>query len=296
MTEAKEEKFIDPRRTRVIIALVALYITWSTTYLGIKFALESFPPFLLAGLRYFLVGLVMFVYLRLKGHPAPKRSEWGGATIVGGLLLLVGNGGVSYAQQWVPTGIAALVLGSTPIWTVLFSGIWNEWPRRMEWAGLVVAFSGLLILNTGAELRSYPAAAAALVAAVAAWSFGSAWSKRLSLPHGLMAGAAQMVAGGALLLLTSALLGERMQAAPSFRSVAALLYLAVFGSLVGYTAYVYLLKHVRPSLATSYAYVNPVIAVMLGIWLVGERLSGAEVVSMAAILSGVVLVMLGQRK
>ncbi len=296
MTEAKDtQKFTDPRRTRVVVALLALYITWSTTYLGIKFALESFPPFLLAGLRYFSVGLVMFLYLRIKGHPAPNRSQWGGASVVGGLLLLVGNGGVSYAQQWVPTGIAALVVGSTPIWTVLFAGIWKEWPRRLEWAGLAVAFGGLLVLNSGGELRAYPAAAAALVAAVAAWSLGSAWSKRLSLPHGLMAGAAQMLAGGSLLLLTSALLGERMEAAPSLRSLAALLYLAVFGSLVGYSAYVYLLKHVRPSLATSYAYVNPVIAVLLGIWLVGERLNGAEVAAMAAILSGVVLVVLGQR-
>lgn len=283
-------------RTRVLIALFALYLTWSTTYLGIKFALESFPPFFLSGMRYFLVGLALFVYLRIKGHPAPVGKQWGGATLVGGLLLLGGNGGVTYAQQWVTTGIAALVVGSTPIWTVLFSGIWNEWPRRLEWAGMAVAFGGILLLNAGGELRAHPAAAGVLVAAVASWSLGSAWSRRLTLPHGLMAGAAQMLAGGALLLLTSLLLGERMQAAPSFRSLAALLYLAVFGSLVGYSAYVYLLKNVRPSLATSYAYVNPVIAVLLGIWLVGERLTGPEVTAMAAILSGVVLVVMGQKK
>lgn len=286
----------DPRRTRVIIALFALYTTWSTTYLAIKFALESFPPFFMAGLRYFLVGLVLFVYLRFRGHPAPSRTQWLGTTAVGGLLLLFGNGGVSYAQQWVSTGIAAMVVGSTPIWTVLFSGIWSEWPRRLEWAGLAVAFSGLMILNLGGELAAYPAAAAALVVAVASWSFGSAWSKRLSLPRGLMAGATQMLAGGGLLLCTSFAFGERIPAAPSGRSIAALLYLSVFGSLVGYSAYIYLLKHVRASLATSYAYVNPVIAVLLGIWLAGERLSGPEGAAMAAILSGVVLVVMAQRK
>ena len=286
----------DPRRTRVIIALLALYTTWSTTYLAIKFALESFPPFLMAGLRYSLVGIVLFAYLRLRGHPAPDRRQWMGTTAVGGLLLLFGNGGVSYAQQWVSTGIAAMVVGSTPIWTVLFSGIWGEWPRRLEWAGLAVAFSGLLVLNIGGELGAYPAAAAALVIAVAAWSFGSAWSRKLSLPHGLMAGATQMLAGGVLLLCASLAFGERMQTVPSGRSIAALLYLSVFGSLVGYSAYIYLLKNVRASLATSYAYVNPVIAVLLGIWLAGERLTGPEALAMAAILAGVVLVVMAQRK
>lgn len=286
----------DPGRIRVIVALLALYTTWSTTYLAIKFALESFPPFLMAGLRYFLVGIVLFAYLRFRGHPAPDRTQWLGTTAVGGLLLLVGNGGVSYAQQWVSTGIAAMVVGSTPIWTVLFSGIWSEWPRRLEWAGLAIAFSGLLVLNVGGELGAYPAAAAALVLAVASWSFGSAWSKRLSLPQGLMAGATQMLAGGALLLCASLVFGEPVPTAPSGRSIAALLYLSVFGSLVGYSAYIYLLKHVRASLATSYAYVNPVIAVLLGIWLAGERLSGPEAVAMSAILSGVVLVVMAQRK
>lgn len=286
----------DPRRTRVIVALLALYTTWSTTYLAIKFALESFPPFFLAGLRYFLVGIVLFVYLRFKGHPAPDRRQWLGTVAVGGLLLLVGNGGVTYAQQWVSTGIAAMVVGSTPIWTVLFSGIWSEWPRRLEWAGLAVAFSGLLVLNLGGELSANPAAAAALVVAVAAWSFGSAWSKRLSLPQGLMAGATQMLTGGSLLLCASLVFGEPMPAAPSGRSIAALLYLSVFGSLVGFSAYIYLLKNVRASLATSYAYVNPVIAVLLGMWLANERLSGPEVTAMAAILAGVVLVVMAQRK
>jgi drug/metabolite transporter (DMT)-like permease len=242
------------------------------------------------------VGIVLFAYLRFRGHPAPDRTQWLGTTAVGGLLLLVGNGGVSYAQQWVSTGIAAMVVGSTPIWTVLFSGIWSEWPRRLEWAGLAIAFSGLLVLNVGGELGAYPAAAAALVLAVASWSFGSAWSKRLSLPQGLMAGATQMLAGGALLLCASLVFGEPVPTAPSGRSIAALLYLSVFGSLVGYSAYIYLLKHVRASLATSYAYVNPVIAVLLGIWLAGERLSGPEAVAMSAILSGVVLVVMAQRK
>jgi drug/metabolite transporter (DMT)-like permease len=278
------------------MALFALYTTWSTTYLAIKFALESFPPFFLAGLRYFVVGLVLFLYLRFKGHPAPTRSQWAGTAAAGGLLLVGGNGGVSYAQQWVPTGIAAMVVGSTPIWTVLFSGLWKEWPQPLEWAGLAIAFSGLLLLNAGGELRAYPLAAAALVAAVASWSFGSAWSRRLSLPHGLIAGASQMLVGGGLLLLASALAGEHMSAAPSLRSISALLYLSIFGSLVGYSAYVYLLKNVRASLATSYAYVNPVIAVLLGIWLAGERLGGTEAIAMSAILAGVVLVLMAQRK
>jgi drug/metabolite transporter (DMT)-like permease len=283
-------------RIKILIALFALYTTWSTTYLGIKYALESFPPFFMAGVRYFLVGAGLFIYLRIKGHATPDRAQWAGATAVGGLLLLGGTGGVSYAQQWVASGIAALVIGTTPIWTVLFSGIWKEWPHRKEWVGLAVGFAGLLILNGGGTLQAYPSAAVALAIAVASWSFGSAWSRKLILPQGLMAGAAQMMSGGALLLLVSVTAGERVPDAPSLRSVAALCYLAVFGSLVGYSAYVYLLKHVRPSLATSYAYVTPVLAVLLGMWVADERLGWPELAAMAAIIAGVVLVVMGQRK
>jgi len=282
-------------RMKVLIALATLYLAWSSTYLAIRFSLESFPPFFTAGFRYMLVGAGMFAYLRWKGSPAPTRTQWTGSAAVGAFLLLGGTGGVVYAMQWVGSGTAALVVATTPIWTVLFAGVWKQWPARNEWAGLALGFSGIVLLNLHGDLRAHPLGALLLVLSAASWSFGSILSLRMSLPAGMMASAAQMFAGGLLVLVVGFVSGERVPAHPEVRSILALIYLAIFGSLLGYTAYTYLLKKVRPALATSYSYVNPVLAVLLGIWFAGERITATGIAAMAVILAGVVLVMLGQR-
>ena len=281
---------------KVIIALATLYIAWSSTYLAIRFSLESFPPFFVAGFRYMLVGAGMYVYLRIQGNPAPSRAQWRDSSIIGAFLLVGGTAGVVYAMQWVGSGTSALVIATTPLWTVLFGGMWKQWPQRNEWMGLALGFSGIVLLNMNGDLRAHPTGAVLLVLSAASWSFGSVLSLRMKLPSGMMASAAQMFSGGLMVLLIGFLSGENIPADPPLRAVAALVYLAIFGSLLGYTAYTYLLNNVRPALATSYSYVNPALAVLLGAWFADEKITVITIAAMLVILAGVVLVILGQRK
>jgi drug/metabolite transporter (DMT)-like permease len=283
-------------RVKILLALLSLYLIWGSTYLAIRIALEGFPPFSMAGIRFLLVGIGLYLFLRLKGMPAPDRIQWRGAAIVGGFLLLGGNGGVVFAEQWVASGLAALGVATVPLWTVLFAGIWGRWPSRIEWAGLFLGFTGILLLNLEGDLRANPAGAIALIISAICWAFGSAWSRHLALPSGLMASAVQMIAGGALLLIASIFIGEKIETFPTSRAIGAMLYLAAFGSLVGYSAYTYLLANVRPVLATSYAYVNPVIAVALGVWFADEDIGVTGVAAMLIIISAVALVAIGQKR
>jgi drug/metabolite transporter (DMT)-like permease len=275
----------------VVVSLLAVYVVWGSTYLAIRVALGGFPPFLMAALRFLLAGGVLYVVLRLRGAPAPRRRQWGGAAVVGGLLLLGGNGGVVMAEQWVASGLAALGVATVALWSAIFAGLWGQWPRRLEWVGLAVGFAGVALLNLEGNLRASPAGAIALLVATTSWALGSMWSRHLDLPSGLMASAAQMLTGGGLLLLASVLVGERVPRAVPARPVLALAYLVVFGSWVGFSAYLYLLRRVRPAVATSYAYVNPAIAMALGVAFAGERITLSEWVAMPVILGGVALVM-----
>ncbi len=284
----------DPRRGRIIAALAAVYLSWGSTYLVIRIALDELPPLFMMGIRFFLFGIGIYGYLRMRGAPNPSLPEWSRSAVIGIFLMLGGSAGVAYAEQWVASGLAALMIATTPLWTVLFAGIWKRWPNRFEWAGLLVGLAGIVALNFEGDLRTSPLGAALLISAAMSWAFGSAWSQHMKLPKGMMAGAAQMITGGAVVLLVSFAIGEKVTAIPTWRSISAVLYLGIVGSLVGFTAYVYLLGRVRPALATSYAYVNPVIAVLLGMWILGEQFHRTEMVAMVIILTGVVLVLLGQ--
>jgi drug/metabolite transporter (DMT)-like permease len=183
-----------------------------------------------------------------------------------------------------------------PLWTVIFSAFWGHKPSRLEWTGLILGLCGVAILNFEADLKANPLGVIVLMISSISWSFGSVWSRRISLPSGIMASAAEMISGGVLVLAVSLVAGEKVSGTPAWHSVAAIFYLAVFGSLVGFIAYMYLLDKVRPALATSYAYVNPVIAVILGVWLAGEKITATGITAMFIILAGVVMVILGQRK
>lgn len=282
-------------RLAIIVSLVSLYILWGGTYLGMRIALQSFPPFLLAGIRFLIAGALLFTFLRVRGAPMPTRKEWAGAALVGTLLLIGGNGGVTFAEQWVASGLAAVAVGAVPLWAALFAGLFGRWPTRFEWCGLVVGFAGLILLNFGHGLTSAnPLGALVLLIAPISWAFGSIISQRISLPKGLMASAAELLCGGALLSLIGLGSGERITSLPTLPAVLAMLFLIAGGSLIAYTAYGYLLGHVRASLATSYAYVNPVVAVFLGVWLAGEHISLVGIIATLIILSGVVLVTVGR--
>ncbi len=279
------------RHTLVALALVSVYLVWGSTYLGMRIAIESFPPLIMVGIRFFVAGALLYVYLRLRGVPAPGAAQWRSAAVVGAMLLAGGTGGVAFAEQWVASGVAALMIALVPLLTVLFGALWDHRPSRLEWLGIAVGFAGVGLLNLGGNLRASPTGALVLLLAAASWSFGSMWSRRLPLPDGLMSSAAQMLAGGALLLILGAALGEHMHAWPTAKALGALAYLIVFGSFLGFSSYLYLLNTVRPALATSYAYVNPLVAVALGVLLAGERVAFVELLAMPLIVAGVLLVL-----
>ena len=277
-------------RLGIGLALFAVYVIWGSTYLAIRIGLEGFPPFLMAGIRFALAGGAMFVVLRARGTPAPRRAQWGAAALVGLLLLVGGNGLVSVAEQSVASGLAALVVATTPIWAALLAGIWGQWPARGEWLGLALGIGGVALLSLGGDLRANPWGAGVVLLAAGSWALGSVWSRHLPLPPGPIASAVEMLAAGGILLLASVLTGERMPGVPGPRPLLALAYLVVFGSIVAFSAYGYLLARVRPTLATSYAYVNPLVAVALGAGILGEPITPVTGLAMAVILAGVVLV------
>lgn len=280
------------RRGLVFAALLALYFIWGSTYLAIRYAIEGFPPLMMAGVRFLIAGGLFFIFLRLRGAPSPSWVQWRSAAISGGLLLLCGNGAVAVAEQWISSGVAALAIATVPLWTVLFARGWGQRSSYRDWMGIALGFSGVFLLALGGNMQASPLGAALLLFAAASWSFGSVWSKHLPMPAGLMSSAAQMLAGGALLIAASALFGENLATTPSPKAIGALLYLIVFGSIVAFTSYQFLLHQVRPALATSYAYVNPVVALLLGWQLAGEHVGRMEWLAMAVITAGVFIVML----
>lgn len=282
-------------RLMIILSLISLYILWGTTYLAQRVALQSFPPFLLASIRFLIAGSVMFAFLRTRGLRMPTVKQWLGSAVIGTLLFLGGNGGVTFSEQWVASGLAAVAIGAVPLWVALFAGFFGRWPTRMEWCGLAVGFAGLILLNVGHGISATNALGPlVLLISPICWAFGSILSQHITLPEGAMASAAQLLCGGVVLLLVGLGSDERITHAPSVPAIWAMLFLVVGGSLVGFTTYGYLLSHVRPSLATSYAYVNPVVAVGLGVWFAGEHISLPGIIAMLIILSGVVLVTMGR--
>ena len=278
-------------RSKILLALGSLYVIWGSTFLGIRIALEGYPPLLLAGLRFVIAGVVTYAWARGRGAPAPTRTEWRSSLIVG-TLLVCANACVVIAEQWVSSGVAAVAIASVPLWVALVAGLFGRWPSRGEWIGLAIGLAGVAILQTAGDLRASPAGALVLTVSCASWSLGSIWSRRLPLPKGLIASGAQMLSGGVVLLAVALLSGERITQVPSLRASVALGYLIVAGSIVGYSAYQFLLSRVRPTLAASYAYVNPVVAVGLGAALAGESVAPRAVGALALILSGVAMLAL----
>ncbi|MDF9775262.1 drug/metabolite exporter YedA [Pseudomonas baetica] len=286
-----------PRRfpLPLIAAFFALYVIWGSTYLVIRIGVEYWPPLLLAGIRFVIAGTMMYAFLRWRGAPAPTWAQWKAAGVIGVLLLACGNGAVSVAEHTgVASGVAALAVATVPLFTLLCGYFWGARNTRLEWAGIVLGLIGIAMLNLGSNLQSSPLGAALLIFAAATWAFGSVWSKHLPLPQGAMASAVEMLVGGVVLLIGSAVSGEHLEKVPPIEGWAALAYLTVFGSIIAFNAYMYLLKHVRPAAATSYAYVNPAVAVLLGIVFVGETIGIEEALAMLVIISAVVLIGLPQ--
>jgi drug/metabolite transporter (DMT)-like permease len=256
-----------------------------------RVAMEGFGPFTMAAIRFLVAGAVMLAIARARGETFPRRIQWRNALLIGTLLLACGNGGVAFAEQSVSSGLAALMVAAVPLWMALFGGLWGKWPATKDWFALVLGFGGIVLLNAGGGLHGSLGGAAVLMFATAAWAFGSLWSRRLDLPKGMMAPGAEMFAAGLVLVGFSLLHGEHLPAVVPARAIAAIAYLVVFGSLVAYTAYLYLLAHVPLPVASSYAYVNPLVALALGASLYREHLPHALLIAVPLILTAVALVL-----
>jgi len=279
-------------RLLVPIALLSLYFVWGSTYLAIRIAVASWPPFLMAAVRFLCAGSALYAFLRWRGMAAPTRTQWINSALTGVMLLGFGNGLVCFAEQSVASGLAAVAVASMPLFAAAFGGLYREWPTRGELVGLLLGFVGVVVLNLGDGLSASPLGAIALIGAAMAWAFGSVWSKRQDMPSGPMNTAAQMLCASVSLAILALLHGEHLPDHPQVGATIALAYLIVFGSIVAYSAYLYVLKTVRPALATSYAYVNPPVAVLFGVALAGEHVGPFDLAGMAIILVGVGIITL----
>jgi len=286
-----------PPRAKLLAAFLAVYLIWGSTFLAIRYAIETIPPFLMAGMRFLASGAVLYGWARWRGAAPPTRRHWASAAVIGALLLLTGNGLVVWAEQRVPSGVASLFIATEPMWIVLLdwlSGHGARPPRRVA-AGVGMGLVGVGLLADPGDLVGGgavdPLGAGVLLVAAFSWAVGSLYSRRAHLPPApLLATAMQLLAGGVLLVAAAAATGELAAFAPhavSARSLGALLYLAVFGSLVGYTAYIWLLRVEPPARVATYAYVNPVVAVLLG-WLVAREPLGPRTIAAASVIIGAV--------
>ncbi len=278
------------------VALACTYLIWGSTYLAIKYAIESFPPFFMVGLRFSIAGGLLYCILRRLGHAAPTRLQWRGAALVGLLLPVLGNGTVSNVQLHVSSSVAALAIATAPIWMAIFSSLWGHKISRQEWLGIAIGLVGIVLLNTRGSLQGDWHSASLLMFAAACWSLGSVWSKHLTMPQGLMGAASQMLCGGLIALLFSLAFGEQWPTQVSARSWSAIAFLILFGTMITFSAYHWLLHHVRPLVASSNTFVNPVVAFVVGVWFADEQIHRMEYVALAVILVGVFLVLTASKE
>jgi len=287
-------------RVQIALAFLSIYTIWGSTYLAIRIAIETLPPFLMAGTRFLIAGAALYLWTRLRGAPGPTRANWKAATIVGGLLLLGGNGGVVWAEQTVPSGLTAVLITTVPLWMALLE--WKRYERVRPPApivlGLVIGFAGVVLLVGPEELAGSGTinriGATVLILASLSWAIGSLYSRKALLPSSpLQSTSMEMVSGGALLTLASLVSFEWSGFQPSETSLASLIafiYLITLGSLVGFTSYIFLLKASTPAKVSTYAYVNPIIAVILGWAIAQEELTLRTLFAAAVIVAAVVVI------
>lgn len=276
----------------VLPALLACYLIWGSTYLAIRYALEGFPPFFQMGTRFLVAGALLTAFMRLRGAQWPSGLEWRNALVVGTLMLGGGMGLTAQAELSIGSGLIAAFIAVLPMVTCGWGLLYGQRPTRLELAGMTVGLMGVGVLVSGSSFSASPLGMLCIAAATLAWSLGSTLqTQRLPLKAGPMGFASEMLCGGAVLMALSWLLGERPPATIPVQAWLAWAYLVVAGSLVAFSAYLYLLAHASPALATSYAFVNPAIALLLGVLLAGERVTGTEWLACVVIGVGVVLIL-----
>lgn len=270
----------------VVVALLIVYVVWSSTYYALRVAVEELPALLMGGVRYVIAGLLLFAFARRRGAKSPTRRQWLAAIAPGGLLFLIGNGFVALAEVKLSSAVAAVVVATMPMFAAAMAPLFKEKSRRGEWLGMVLGLLGVVVLSFNGELKAHLGSAALLFVAPVGWAAGSMLARKLPMAEGMLAPATQMICGGVLLLAAGFLSGERMPVDISLRGLIAVQYLIVFGSLAGFSAYSYLLKHTRPALAMSYSYVNPPIAVLIGVALGREQVGPEMLIAVALIAAG----------
>jgi len=290
-----------PTRSRIALAFAAVYVIWGSTYLAIRYAVATMPALLMAGFRHLIAGALLYAYARRRGAARPEMRHILPGFVIGGLMLLMGNGGVVIAERTVPSGLAALVVATVPLFmTAIESALARVWPPPIRLVALAMGFLAVGFLVDPSSLGGGDTRGIAiLVMAAAAWAVGSIYSRRAPRPPGLMATALQMLSGGVLLLVCGSATGEWGGLDPSAfsaASVAGFVYLIFFGSLLGFTAYAWLLQNVTATAASTYAFVNPVVAVLLGWLFAGEPLGPRTLLSAAAIVASVVLITVGRAR
>src|SRR5213594_1168227 len=294
-----------PKKIWVIVAFTALYLIWGSTYLGILFAIQSVPPFLMASARFLLAGLIMFAIARTQGPLRSTSAEWRTALIVGACLLLGGNGGVTLSEKFIESGLASLIVATVPIYITLLGWLSGMTPRPtpIVWVGLAGGFLGVAIL-LGPALRFSGSGRPAIGMSILLlssfiWSAGSLYSRTVKHAASPFLGAAQqMFCGGLLLMLVGLFAGESKKFHPgniTTLSLGAFAYLVLIGAIVGYTAYFWLLRHCDPAKVATYAYVNPIVAVLLGTFFAGETVTVRTLVAAALIIGSVALIITAQQ-
>lgn len=278
------------REKSVVAALAIVYVIWGSTYLAIKIGLETMPPFFMQGTRFVIGSTAVLGYLRWRGVPWPTKVQIRNAAVVGLLLLIGGLGLVTLAEdRGVDTGLVATIIAIQPMLMSLWGGIWKTWPRRIEWIGMLIGLVGVAILMSDEGLSGSWSGVSLVFIACINWSFGSALSRRISMPDGPMTTGIEMAAAAVGYMLLSFIRSEDI-GVPSLKSALGVAYLIVFGSIVAFSAFTYLIANVRGPLAMSYAYVNPAIAVLLGVVFSNESLSVNMAVALPVILAGVAIV------
>ena len=283
----------------LIACLAATWLVWGSTYLAIKFALQSFPPFFQMGSRFLFAGALLLGWMRWRGAPWPSREQWRNALLIGALMLGGGMGGTAYAEQSVGSGLVVAFIAILPAMMAAGQMLWRVYPSRLEAAGIAVGLAGVLLLTRGAGFQASTAGLVAITLACLSWCAGSLLSqRRLPLAPGAMGFASEMICGGVVLLLLAVPDGEYPKLAAHWPfepgAVAAWAYLVVFGSLIAFNAYMVLLAQVSVALSSSYSFVNPVIAMLLGVSLGGEVVSGLEWLAAGIVLASVMLLLAGR--
>jgi len=289
MTSAPLNSVKRPAAWHIGACLLAVYVIWGMTYFAIKVGIEGIPAFFLVGTRFTVAGALLMGWQALRGRPWPTAKQWAGAALVGFLLLVVANGGVTIAERWVSSGATVALISIMPLATAVWSCAFGDWPKRGEWIAIAVGAVGAGVMLMGRDLQGSLTGTLIILFGTTCWSFGTVLSRRLDIPHGPTGFGAEMLTAGAMGLLISAVLGEHWVLPHGPRVWGAWVYLVVFGSLIAFSAYRFLVERVSPTLAATYAYVNPPVGLFVGWMLGGESFSLNVLLGLPIVLTGVAL-------